>query len=123
MIDLQRLFLMGGNPQGGFDPGMLIMMGLVMVVFYFFMIRPQSKKAKEQKNFLESLKKGDKVVTIGGIHGRILKISEDSFLIEVDANTKLKVEKSAVSFDFTKAATAGNTNGKKEETTAAIEEK
>ncbi len=125
MIDMQRLFLMAGGPEGaGFNPAMLIMMGLVMVVFYFFMIRPQSKKAKEQKTFLDNLKKGDKVVTIGGIHGRILKVNDDSFLIEVDANTKLKLEKSAISFDFTKAVNITATvSAKKEETTAAIEEK
>lgn len=124
MIDLQRLFLMGNpNGGGGFDPSMLIMMALVFVVFYFFMIRPQSKKAQEQKNFLDNLKKGDKVVTIGGIHGRILKVSDDSFLIEVDASTKLKVEKSAISFDYTKATNGNATTGKKDEVATTTEEK
>lgn len=88
----------------------------------FFMIRPQSKKAKEQKTFLDGLKKGDKVVTIGGIHGKVLKVADDSFLIEVDASTKLKIEKSAVSYDFTKAATTAAPNNKKEEV-ATVEEK
>ena len=121
MVNLQELFLMAGQ-EGGNPMGMFIMMGAVMIVFYFFMIRPQSKKAKEQKTFLDSLKKGDKVVTIGGIHGKILKVGEDSFLIEVDASTKLKIEKSAVSFDFTKAAGTTTSNNKKEET-ATVEEK
>jgi preprotein translocase subunit YajC len=112
---------MAGNPDGGSPLPMLVMMGAVMIVFYFFMIRPQSKKAKEQKTFLDGLKKGDKVVTIGGIHGKILKVADDSFLIEVDANTKLKIEKSAVSYDFTKAAIAAP-NNKKEEV-ATVEEK
>lgn len=121
MVNLQSLFLMAGQ-EGGNPMGMFVMMGAVMIVFYFFMIRPQSKKAKEQKTFLDSLKKGDKVVTIGGIHGKILKVGEDSFLIEVDASTKLKIEKSAVSFDFTKAAGVVPTNNKKEEA-ATVEEK
>ena len=80
------------------------MMGLVMVVMYFFMIRPQSKKAKDQKNFINEIKKGDKVVTIGGIHGRVAKVNDDTLLIEVDGNTKLKIEKSVISMEFTKAA-------------------
>lgn len=113
---------MAGDPNGGSPVGMFVMMGLVMVVFYFFMIRPQSKKAKEQKNFLDGLKKGDKIVTIGGIHGKVLKVSDDSFLIEVDSNTKLKIEKSAISHDFTKAATAG-APAKKEEVAETADEK
>lgn len=80
------------------------MMGLVMVVMYFFMIRPQTKKAKDQKNFINEIKKGDKVVTIGGIHGRVAKVNDDTLLIEVDGNTKLKIEKSVISMEFTKAA-------------------
>jgi preprotein translocase subunit YajC len=121
MVDFQSLFLMAGNPEAGSPLPMFVMMGAVMIVFYFFMIRPQSKKAKEQKTFLDSLKKGDKVVTIGGIHGKILKVGDDSFLIEVDASTKLKIEKSAVSFDFTKAA--GTAPNNKKEEVATIEEK
>jgi len=80
------------------------MMGLVMVVMYFFMIRPQTKKAKDQKNFINEIKKGDKVVTIGGIHGRVAKVNDDTLLVEVDGTTKLKIEKSVISIEFTKAA-------------------
>jgi preprotein translocase subunit YajC len=75
----------------------LIMMGLVMVVIYFFMLRPQMKKAKDEKKFRENIKKGDRVVTIGGIHGKINEIRDDSFIIEVEGNNRLKIEKSAVS--------------------------
>lgn len=75
----------------------LIMMGLVMVVIYFFMLRPQMKKAKDEKKFREALKKGDRIVTIGGIHGKINEIRDDSFIIEVEGNNRLKIEKSAVS--------------------------
>lgn len=77
----------------------LIMIGLMFVVFYFFMIRPQMKKAKEDKKFREELKKGDKVVTIGGIHGKIFEVKETTLLIEVGEGMKLKIEKSAVSRD------------------------
>lgn len=89
-----------GNPLAPF-----LLMGAMFLVIYFFMIRPQTKKNKDQKKFIEEIKKGDKIVTIGGIHGRVLKINDDSFLVEVDSNTKLKIEKSVVSLDFTKAAT------------------
>src|SRR5690606_36074969 len=99
------MLLMGGSPQGGGpDIGFFVMMGGLLLVMYFFMIRPQSKKAKEQKNFLAELKKGDKVVTIGGIHGKILKVDETTLLVEVDATTKLRIEKSAVSVESTQAA-------------------
>jgi len=75
----------------------LIMMGLVMIVIYFFMLRPQMKKAKDEKKFREGLKKGDRIVTIGGIHGKVNEIRDDSFIIEVEGNNRLKIEKSAVS--------------------------
>ncbi len=79
--------------------GQFIPLILIVVVFYFFMIRPQLKKAKDQKKFRENIKEGDKIVTIGGIHGKISKIQETTFLIEVENGVKLKIEKSAVSMD------------------------
>jgi preprotein translocase subunit YajC len=77
----------------------IIMFVLMFVVFYFFMIRPQSKKAKEDKKFREELKKGDKVVTIGGIHGKVADVKESAVVLEVGNNVKFKVEKSAISRD------------------------
>lgn len=75
----------------------------IIVVFYFFMIRPQQKKAKDQKNFRENLKKGDNVVTIGGLHGKISSIeSDDTIIVEVDKGIKLKFEKSSISAESTK---------------------
>lgn len=74
---------------------------LIMVVFYFFFIRPQMKKAKEQKKFREALQKGDKVVTIGGIHGKIAGIKDNTVILEVDTDTKIEVEKSAILSDAT----------------------
>lgn len=77
---------------------------LIGVVFYFFMIRPQTKKAKEQKNFLENLKKGDKIVTLGGIHGKIIELHDTTMMIEIDNNVRVKVERSAISLEATKNA-------------------
>lgn len=76
--------------------GQIIMLVLMVVVFYFFMIRPQMKKQKEQKEFRSNLKPGDKVVTIGGIHGKILEITDTTVLINSEG-TKLRMEKSAIS--------------------------
>ncbi|MCX6166901.1 MAG: preprotein translocase subunit YajC [Sphingobacteriales bacterium] len=76
---------------------------LIIVVFYFFMIRPQMKKAKDHKKFIEELKKGDKVVTSAGIHGKIVDLNETTFLIEVEGGTKIRFDKSAVSLDASKA--------------------
>jgi len=85
------------SPEGGSALQPLIMMGLVMIVIYFFMLRPQMKKSKDEKKFRENIKKGDRIVTIGGIHGKISEIRDDSFIIEVEGNNRLKIEKSAVS--------------------------
>ena len=84
--------------------GTLVPMVLIMVVFYFFMIRPQVKKAKDHKKLVEDLKKGDKIVTTAGIHGRIVDMNETTFLIEVEGGTKIRFDKTAISLDATKAA-------------------
>ena len=77
----------------------LIMFGMIFAVMYFFMIRPQIKKQKKERAYRSSLQKGDKVITIGGVHGKITEIKEDTFIIEVHTGFKLKVEKSAVSMN------------------------
>lgn len=74
----------------------MLMLGLMVLVFYFFMIRPQMKKQKDLKKFREALAKGDHVVTIGGIHGRILEVADSTVLIESE-KTKLRFDKSAIS--------------------------
>lgn len=89
-------------PSTGAGIQQLLMIGLIIVIFYFFMIRPQMKKAKMEKQFKEGIQKGDKVVTIGGVHGRITEVNDKTFMIEVDTNVKLKIEKSAVSAEATK---------------------
>jgi preprotein translocase subunit YajC len=87
---------------GGFNLQMMIPMVLIIVVFYFFMIRPQVKKQKDQKKYVDELKKGDKVVTTAGIHGRIIDLNETTFLVEVE-NGKIRFDKSAISLDASKA--------------------
>lgn len=74
----------------------LIMIGLMFVVFYFFMIRPQMKRQKDEQKFREGLQKGDKVVTMGGVHGRILNIEGTTALLEIDDNVKVRIEKAAL---------------------------
>jgi preprotein translocase subunit YajC len=93
----------GGGSLFGMSP-MTIAFPLILIVMYFFMIRPQQKKAKEAQNFKETIDKGQKIVTIGGIHGRILEVKEKTFVIEVGNGLKLEIEKSAVSPELTKAA-------------------
>ena len=89
---------------------MLVYLLLFAGIFYFFMIRPQMKKAKTEKAFRESLQKGAKVITIGGIHGRIVEVLDKAFMIEIDANVKVKVEKTAIAADATKALDSNQQN-------------
>jgi preprotein translocase subunit YajC len=90
--------------QGG-GSSSIIMFALIFVVFYFFMIRPQAKKAKEQKKFADSMNAGEKIVTIAGIHGTITRANDDGTLqIEISRNTFMTIERSAVSMDMTQAA-------------------
>ena len=91
-------------PSGGTNWQLMITMGLMIVVFYFFLIRPQQKKAKDQKKFIAELKVGDKVVTIGGAHGRIAEIDDDTFVLEVERGGRIRFSKSAVSLDSSKPA-------------------
>ena len=86
--------------QGG-GMSMWIMLALIFVVMWFFMIRPQKKQQKELQNFRDGLKKGDKVVTIGGIYGTVCEVKEGSALMEVDNNVKIRVNKNALVKDFT----------------------
>ena len=79
---------------------MWIMLILIIVVMWFFMIRPQRKQQKELQKFREGLQKGDKVVTIGGIYGTVVEVKEKTLLLEVDSNVKIKVDKNSVVKDF-----------------------
>jgi preprotein translocase subunit YajC len=93
----------GGQAQGGGSLNILLMMGLIFVVMYFFMIRPQQKRQKELRKFREELKKGDKVVTSGGIYGIIIEIKETYAIVEVDSNVKLRIDKSTILKDMSDA--------------------
>jgi preprotein translocase subunit YajC len=95
------ILLMGG-PQGGGGSFQLVFLGLMIVVFWFFMIRPQAKKAKQQKSFIDNLQKGDKVVTIAGIHGTVNKVNDDNTLsLEINPGSYIKIERSSISMDWT----------------------
>jgi preprotein translocase subunit YajC len=94
----------GGQQGGGMGGFQFIFLGLMILVFWMFFIRPQAKRAKNQKKFIEDLQKGDKIVTIAGIHGVINKVNEDGTLsIEVSPGSYIKIEKSAISLDWTTA--------------------
>lgn len=102
MTNMLSVLLMaspGGQPNSSFS---LIMMGAIILVFWLFMIRPQAKKAKDQKKFIENLQKGDRIVTIAGIHGTVNKVNEDNTIqLETNPGSYLKLEKSAISMEWT----------------------
>ncbi len=80
----------------------LLLFGGIILIFYFFMIRPQQKKQKDHKKFVEDIKKGDNVVTIGGMHGKIYSIDDELVTLDVDKGTKLTFEKSSISLEQSK---------------------
>lgn len=81
----------------------LLPLGLIVIVFYFFMIRPQIKKQKDQKKYVDELKKGDKVILTSGAHGKIAEVADTTFLIEHESGHKTRYDKSSVSLDASKA--------------------
>lgn len=87
---------------GGGILGQVFLFGSIILIMYFFMIRPQQKKQKDSKKFIEEIKKGDSVVTIGGLHGKVASVEGDAVFLELDRGLKVKVEKSAISLDFSK---------------------
>ena len=97
MNNLFILLQAEGQPQPGGSMWLsLIFIVLLIVVFWLFFIRPQSKKAKEEQKFRESLKKGDKVVTIGGFHGKVVEVKEKTVMISLAPNMEVEVEKTAL---------------------------
>lgn len=98
MNTLLSIFLVTPQPGQSGGNGFMSLMPLllIIVVFYFFFIRPQMKKSKEERKFRENLQKGDKIVTAGGIHGKIIEVQETTVIIEVEGQNRLKVEKSAI---------------------------
>lgn len=95
-----NILLMSPSGEGsGIEQFMVL--GAIFVVFYFFMMRPQMKKAKEAKKFREGLDKGQRIVTIGGVHGKIEEVKDSTVVISVEGGGRLKIEKAAISSDFT----------------------
>ena len=101
-MQLLSIFLMM-EPQGkGSATSTIVMMGLMILVFWLFMIRPQAKKAKKQKEFINNLQKGDKIVTIAGIHGKVNKLNDDNTLeLETSPGSYIKIERQAISMEWT----------------------
>ncbi|MEQ8555962.1 MAG: preprotein translocase subunit YajC [Cyclobacteriaceae bacterium] len=97
---INSLLLQAAN--GGNQYTSLIMIGGMIAIFYFFFIRPQQKKQKDQKKFIEAIKKGDQVVTMGGIHGKVVSVDGDTLTLDVDRGNKLVIEKSSVSLESSK---------------------
>ena len=101
------MFLLQAQAQPQGEPTLfqqysfLILMILIFVVMYFFMVRPQQKKQKEVVKWRESLKKGDRIVTVGGIYGTVAEVKDTFLVVEIDANVKIRVDKSSVVKDIT----------------------
>ena len=110
-MTLLNIFLMAGQTGGNSLTSFLPLI-LIMVVFYFFMIYPQMKKNKAQKKFRETLDKGTKVITIGGIHAKITDVGENHFIIDSEG-TKLKVDKTSISMEASQALNAPAKEDKK----------
>jgi preprotein translocase subunit YajC len=100
---IATILLQAGGAGGLGSFGSFIPLVLIVVVFYFFMIRPQVKKQKDQKKYVEELKKGDRVITTAGIHGKIVDVAETTFLVETEGGHKIRFEKSAISLESSKA--------------------
>ena len=100
---IATILLQAGGAGGLGSLGSFIPLVLIVVVFYFFMIRPQVKKQKDQKKYVEELKKGDRVITTAGIHGKIIDVAETTFLVETEGGHKIRFEKSAISLESSKA--------------------
>ncbi|WP_181304921.1 preprotein translocase subunit YajC [Rufibacter sp. XAAS-G3-1] len=101
--------LLQATPEGANLYSNFLFIGLIILVFYFFMVRPQQKKAKDQKKFREELKRGMNVVTVGGLHGRLLSVDDDTVWIEVDKGLKLKFDKVAIAVEATSRVNANTT--------------
>ncbi len=102
---MNHIYLLQAKAAGPFGSATsIIFLGGMILVFWLFFIRPQAKRAKNQKKFIEEIQKGDKIVTIAGIHGTINKVNEDGTLeIQVSPGSYIKIEKTAISMDWTAA--------------------
>jgi preprotein translocase subunit YajC len=101
MISISQLFISNAYADGAAGPqdgGFMNYLPLValLAVFYFLVLRPQQKRAKEQKTMIEALQKGDEIATVGGVMGKVVKVAEDNVAIEIAANVVIQVQKAAV---------------------------
>ena len=107
MLAIMTLLQAQGAAQGGGGGlTMLLMLALIFVVMWLFMIRPQQKRQKELNSFRDSLQKGDKVVTVGGIYGTVLEVNDNKVMLEIDKDVKIKVDKASLVKDFSDAQQA-----------------
>ena len=98
LFSASPLFAQEAAKASGFEMGSFLpIMAIMFAVMYFLMIRPEQKKQKEKQALLNELKKGDKVLTIGGIHGKIVSVKDDTVMVKIADNTSVKISKSAVS--------------------------
>lgn len=86
-----------GAEGGGGMLSTVVMFSLIILIFYFMILRPQQKRQKERQQLLESVKKGDKIVSVGGLHGTVIGVEDKTVLVQVADNVKVKMEKSAIS--------------------------
>jgi preprotein translocase subunit YajC len=98
----------GAAPGGGDFLIQLLPLVLIFVIFYFFLIRPQQKKAKEHANMIANLRRGDNVVTQGGLHGKVTRVADDSLEVEIAPNVKVKVVKSTIAALVSKSEPAND---------------
>lgn len=95
-MNLMNILMMASSQQRGSGMSSIVMIILMIAIFYFFMIRPQQKRQKEEKKFRESLQKGQQIVTIGGMHGKIAEVKETTVVIEVAHDVKIEMEKASI---------------------------
>ncbi len=122
LVLVSSVLAQSGGGQAAKGPQMfsiLPMIGIMLVIIYFFMIRPEQKKQKEKQNLIENIKKGDKIITIGGIYGTVSKMKKDTVILKVDGNATMEILKSAVSTVRNKQ----ENNGNNEDGTAELEAK
>ena len=100
---MNHFILLQAIPGFGLENFLLI--GGILVIFYFFMIRPQQKKQKDQKKFTESIKRGDQVVTVGGMHGRVSAIEDNTVILDVEKGAKIRLDKTSISLEASKKLT------------------
>lgn len=106
MLSLILLQLGAATGEGGNPYSSLIFFAAIILIFYFFMIRPQMKKQKEQKTYRASLAKGDKVITSGGIYGKVAEVKDTTVLVEIAPDIRIKVDKSSIVRNAQEAAEA-----------------